>query len=60
MRRVRRGRLGEVEVPVVIDGGEFERNRLQVRRSPTRNFGGLERNSWERGKGAREESEGVL
>jgi hypothetical protein len=60
MRRVRKGWLGEGEVPVVTDGGEFERNRSQVRRSPTRKFGGLERNSWERRKGAREESEGVL
>jgi hypothetical protein len=60
MRCVRRGRLGEGEVPVVTDGGEFEQNRSQVRRSPTRKFGGLERNLWERRKGAREESEGVL
>jgi hypothetical protein len=60
MRRVRRGRLGEGEVPMVTDGVEFERNRLQVRRSPTRKFSGLERNSWERRKGVREESKGVL
>jgi hypothetical protein len=60
MRRVRRGPLGEGEVPMVTDGGEFERNHSQVRRSPTRKFGGLERNSWERIKGVREESDGVL
>jgi hypothetical protein len=60
MRRVRRGRLGEGKVPVVTDGGEFEQNRSQVRQSPMRKFGGLERNSWERRKGMREESEGVL